>query len=59
MQNLTDLVGPGFAKDIFFTGRRLTPTRRCASVWSTALPRPANSMHCWRNTRQQSKPERR
>jgi enoyl-CoA hydratase/carnithine racemase len=23
MKNLTDLVGPGFAKDIFFTGRRL------------------------------------
>ena len=23
MQNLADLVGPGFAKDIFFTGRRL------------------------------------
>ena len=23
MQNLTNLVGPGFAKDIFFTGRRL------------------------------------
>ena len=24
MKNLTDLVGPGYAKDIFFTGRRLT-----------------------------------
>jgi enoyl-CoA hydratase/carnithine racemase len=23
MRNLTNLVGPGFAKDIFFTGRRL------------------------------------
>jgi enoyl-CoA hydratase/carnithine racemase len=26
MQNLADLVGPGFAKDIFFTGRRLDAT---------------------------------
>jgi enoyl-CoA hydratase/carnithine racemase len=26
MKNLTDLVGPGFAKDIFFTGRRLDTT---------------------------------
>jgi enoyl-CoA hydratase len=26
MQNLTNLVGPGFAKDIFFTGRRLDAT---------------------------------
>ena len=28
MRNLTNLVGPGYAKDIFFTGRRLPPEVR-------------------------------
>ena len=46
MQNLADLVGPGFAKDIFFTGRRLDAAEalRIGLVNRVAAPNDLGSL---------------
>jgi enoyl-CoA hydratase len=46
MQNLADLVGPGFAKDIFFTGRRLDAAEalRIGLVNRIAAPNDLDSL---------------
>jgi enoyl-CoA hydratase/carnithine racemase len=35
IKKLVDVVGPSFAKEIFFTARQFTPRKRCRWAWST------------------------
>ena len=51
MKNLVDLIGPGAAKDLFFTARRIDamPKRR-RSAWCRAPARRPSWSACWPNT---------
>jgi enoyl-CoA hydratase/carnithine racemase len=59
MKNLTQLVGPGFAKDIFFTGRRLDAAEALRIGLVNRVAEPTGSTRCSPSTRARSAPARR
>jgi enoyl-CoA hydratase len=51
MKNLVDLIGPGAAKDLFFTARRIDAAEAKARWgWSTRVAAPDPCRRCWPNT---------
>ena len=51
MKNLVDLVGPGAAKDLFFTARRIDAAEaKALGLVIAHLPRPTGWTRCWPST---------